>query len=399
MRIFIRLLAVVIIGMAGLSGCDDGGALNLSEISLENKELGGGPIVIGLLTSVINHDSLQRGIQLALQEINERPTFQNQPMLVQVYLKPNFPNNEMGIVQKIAKHHNTIAVINGLTSRYTSATDRILMTSNILHILVANTSTSVSQASPLSFRIISNDRIASKKIVANLERRWRNMAVINERSEMFVSQAKAFTESAAVSNIHISHSISYFSWEKDIRQLLWSLRESANKNQNLLDAIYIACNVSDSVSIINQIRSMNIRVPIVSSVELDDIAQLQAAGTAANGVVMATYFNPDASDPAVKDFVKQFKAKYPNNQPDIWAARAYVALSMLATSIESAKTVNAWEVASELLLPEKWYGATGAIIFGIGGDVQKQAPMYLKQYCNGQFHFLAEDQPIPLCPP
>jgi branched-chain amino acid transport system substrate-binding protein len=396
MCIFIRLLAVVIIGMAGLSGCDNGGAL---KISLENKELSSGPIVIGLLTAVTNHDSLQRGIQLALQEINERPTFQNQPIQVQVYLEPKFPNNEMGIVQKIAKHHNTIAVIDGLNSRYTSATDRILLTSSILHILVANTSTSVTMTSPLSFRIISNDRIASKQIVANLERRWRNMAVINERSEMFVSQAKAFIESAAESDIHISHSISYFLWEKDIRQLLWSLRESASKNQDLLDAIYIACNVSDSVSIINQIRSMNIRVPIISSVELDDIAQLQAAGTAANGVVMASYFNPDAPHPATKDFIKRFQAKYPNNQPDIWAARAYVALSMLATSIESAKTINAWEVASELLLPEKWYGATGAIIFGIGGDVQKHAPIYLKQYCNGQFHFLTEDQPIPLCPP
>lgn len=382
--------------MAGLSGCDNGGTL---KISLENKELSSGPIVIGLLTAVTNHDSLQRGIQLALQEINERPTFQNQPIQVQVYLEPKFPNNEMGIVQKIAKHHNTIAVIDGLNSRYTSATDRILLTSSILHILVANTSTSVTMTSPLSFRIISNDRIASKQIVANLERRWRNMAVINERSEMFVSQAKAFIESAAESDIHISHSISYFLWEKDIRQLLWSLRESASKNQDLLDAIYIACNVSDSVSIINQIRSMNIRVPIISSVELDDIAQLQAAGTAANGVVMASYFNPDAPHPATKDFIKRFQAKYPNNQPDIWAARAYVALSMLATSIESAKTINAWEVASELLLPEKWYGATGAIIFGIGGDVQKHAPIYLKQYCNGQFHFLTEDQPITICPP
>jgi branched-chain amino acid transport system substrate-binding protein len=399
MRIFIRLLTAVIIGMAGLSGCDDGGALKTSVTSRANKELGSGPIVIGVLTSAQNHDSIQRGMQLALKEINERSTFQNQPMQVQFYLQPASPDNEMGIVQKIAKNDRTLAVINGLTSRYTSATDRILLTSNILHILVANTSASVTVASPLSFRIISNDRITSKKILANLERRWRNIAVVHERSEMFVSQAKSFIESAAESDIHISHSISYFSWEKDIRQLLWSLRENANKNQDLLDAIYIACNVSDSVSIINQIRSMNIRVPIVSSVELDDIAQLQAAGTAANGVVMASYFNPDAPHPATKDFIKRFQAKYPNNQPDIWAARAYVTLSMLATSIESAKTINAWEVASELLLPEKWYGATGTIIFGIEGDVQKHAPIYLKQYCNGQFHFLTEDQPIPLCPP
>ncbi len=29
----------------------------------------------------------------------------------------------------------------------------------------------------------------------------------------------------------------------------------------------------------------------------------------------------------------------------------------------------------------------------------KTQAIYLKQYCNGQFHFLTEDQPIPLCPP
>jgi hypothetical protein len=72
---------------------------------------------------------------------------------------------------------------------------------------------------------------------------------------------------------------------------------------------------------------------------------------------------------------------------------------MLAKSIEIAKTDNAWEVASEMLLVEKWHGVTGRIVFNIAGDVSEYVPYYLKQYCNGNFIFLTEDQPIPLCPP
>jgi ABC-type branched-subunit amino acid transport system substrate-binding protein len=389
-------LALFLVGL-WISGCDQGRDITLTETSsvIKNSD----PIVIGVLGSQHNHDSLLRGIQLAVKEINSNTAFQKYPLQINSYTLPESKNNEMGLIKNMVEDRSLLAVINALNTSYTTLADRILLLHKKIHIVIANTSMAVPQNSPLSFRIIPNDRIAARQFVDRMEWNWRNVAVIQERNDKRLMQTKAFVEAAAESNIRISQSVSFFPWENDIRQLLWNLRERIDKNQEFLDAIYIACNPLDMLHVIKQVRAMNIRAPIISSIDLQDISRLQAIGNAANGLLMASYFNPDSDDPQIHEFVKRFHAEYPAHHPDIWAARGYDTTWMVAKSIEIAKTVNAWEVASEMLLIERWHGVSGKIVFNIGGDVKEYTPYYLKQYCNGRFVYLAEDQPIPPCPP
>jgi branched-chain amino acid transport system substrate-binding protein len=395
MRIWIRFVAVLIISV-GISGCKDSDVRQFeTNLANTNSE----PIVIGILASALHNDSLLRGVKLAVKEINAKTAFQNHPLQIEGYMLPESESNEMDIVRKMIGNDRLLAVINGLNTKHTALADRILLIHKKIHIVIANSSMSISQDSPLSFRIIPNDRIVSRQIVDRMEWNWHNVAVIQERDDKRVLQVKTFLEAAAESGINISQTISFFPWENDIRQLLWNLREKINKNQEYLDAIYIACDPINLTRIIKQVRAMNLNSPIITPNDLQNIIRLQAAGSAANGLLMASYFNPDAPEPHVQEFVKRFRSEYPNNHPDLWAARGFDAIWMLAKSIELAKTDNAWEVASEMLLVEKWHGVTGRIVFNIAGDVSEYVPYYLKQYCNGNFIFLTEDQPIPLCPP
>ena len=237
MRIWIRFVAVLIISV-GISGCKDSDVRQFeTNLANTNSE----PIVIGILASALHNDSLLRGVKLAVKEINAKTAFQNHPLQIEGYVLPESESNEMDIVRKMVGNDRLLAVINGLNTKHTALADRILLIHKKIHIVIANSSMSISQDSPLSFRIIPNDRIVSRQIVDRMEWNWHNVAVIQERDDKRVLQVKTFLEAAAESGINISQTISFFPWENDIRQLLWNLREKINKNQEYLDAIYIAC--------------------------------------------------------------------------------------------------------------------------------------------------------------
>lgn len=396
MHLWIRLWALLLMGF-GMFGCDQGTDITLGETSPEIKN--SDPIVIGIITSPHNHDALIEGANLAVAEINKMPLFQKHPLKIKAYTLPQSENSEMNLIKKMVGIRSLLGVVNAVNTSYTTLADRILLLHKKIHIIVANSSMSVTQDSPLSFRIIPNDRIASRQLVARMEWNWRNVIVIQERNDKSLMQAKAFLEAVAEANIRVSQVVSFFPWEKDIRQLLWNLRERISKNQEFLDAIFVACSHNDVVHIVKQVRSMNIGTPIISSVDIHDITRLKAINKEANSLLMATNFNPDSDEPLVRGFVERFKEKYPGSHPTTWTARGSDAIWMIARGIENANTLNPWEVASEMLLVEKWQGVSGQIIFNIDGDLNEFVPYYLKQYCNGRFVYLSDDQSIPQCLP
>ena len=63
------------------------------------------------------------------------------------------------------------------------------------------------------------------------------------------------------------------------------------------------------------------------------------AGAAANNVYVSSMWTPERNNPETKNFVEKFKAKY-GQEPDNFAACAYVAMKYVAKAMETAGTTT-----------------------------------------------------------
>ena len=108
---------------------------------------------------------------------------------------------------------------------------------------------------------------------------------------------------------------------------------------------------------------------------------LDTAGSAADGLIFSSPFNPDSTEPNMQLFQKKFFSKY-GVKSEMLSANGYDALTILyhciTTSVDSSNNVKTC-----LYSTKNWQGASGTITFDANGDVEKQFNM--KTVKDGKF--------------
>jgi branched-chain amino acid transport system substrate-binding protein len=92
----------------------------------------------------------------------------------------------------------------------------------------------------------------------------------------------------------------------------------------------------------------------------------EIAGLAADGLIVGSPWFIGKDDPANKQFVTKFKAKY-NKDPDQFAAQAYDTMQIVAEAIDRAGSTDA-DKLREALLATKHNGVMGPFTFTQGRD-------------------------------
>lgn len=148
------------------------------------------------------------------------------------------------------------------------------------------------------------------------------------------------------------------------------------------EAVYLPGYYAEIGLALRQARELGIRTRFFSSVGFDNPKVLEIAGNAAEGVVFARpYYDPESSDPIVKNFVSSFTKKY-RSPPGVYAAHAYEALRIMHKAIESGgKTAD--DIKRALYQIKDFSGVTGLTTFDNNGDVIK--PIQIMKVENGTF--------------
>jgi len=147
-------------------------------------------------------------------------------------------------------------------------------------------------------------------------------------------------------------------------------------------AVYLPGYYAEIGLALRQARELGLRTRFLSSVGFDNPKVLEIAGNAADGVIFARpYYDPDSSDPVVKNFVANFSKKY-GSAPGVYAAHAYDALRIMYKAIESGGT-TAEGIKRALYQIRDFPGVTGSTTFDNNGDVIK--PIQIMKVENGAF--------------
>lgn len=121
----------------------------------------------------------------------------------------------------------------------------------------------------------------------------------------------------------------YLADEKDFRSTLVRVRD-ANP-----DGVVLISYQADGAQIVQQLKALDLRFPIVGASSLHSPDFLKLGGQAVEGVYIRGQFSPEDTRPAVQAFVQAYRAKY-NEEPDFFAAHAYDTMYVVAALIEEA---------------------------------------------------------------
>lgn len=102
-----------------------------------------------------------------------------------------------------------------------------------------------------------------------------------------------------------------------------------------LDAVIIWGEVPEAALILKQMRAMGMKQPVFGASRLCYPQLIEAAGAAAEGLVVTAPLDPTRTDANWQQFREEYRAKF-NQEPDAYAAYAYDGLNILIDAIQKA---------------------------------------------------------------
>lgn len=141
---------------------------------------------------------------------------------------------------------------------------------------------------------------------------------------------------------------------------------------NRPDVVFLPGYYNKVALISRQIREKGISSALLGGDGWDSPELIEIGGKAMTGSYFVNHYSPDRKDPVTGSFVKKYKARH-GIVPDVFAALAYDATTILLNAVDAAKRPRSEDILKELASTKDHNGVTGLISFDRNGDAVKSA--------------------------
>lgn len=202
------------------------------------------------------------------------------------------------------------------------------------------------------------------KYIAQDYLKLKSAAVIYINNDWGLVTKDRFVQAAKQFNLKITMEQPFFEAEKDYNATLTKLRQSNP------EGIFIAAMYNEASLICRQIKKMgwNVKLLAPSSVFSDKLLEL--GGDAVEGLATNTFFALNDPDPAVQEFITEFR-KRANRDPNLHAACAYDSLMLIGNAIKNAG-FDRKAIRDTLAKTKGYKGITGQLTFTAVGDINRK---------------------------
>ena len=149
------------------------------------------------------------------------------------------------------------------------------------------------------------------------------------------------------------------------------------------DAVVLWGNPTETGPLAAELRAAGVKAALFGFDRLVDPQFVKLAGSAAEGVTAAYFFDPNKTDPLWNQFGDRFQKRF-GLKPDIYAGYSYDGAQMLIRAIKKAGP-NRYRVHDVMTSFDEYQGVTGYMRFD--GRWDNIAPIVLAQYKEGAWHF------------
>ncbi len=229
-----------------------------------------------------------------------------------------------------------------------------------------------------------------------IEQGYKTAALVSQNGDDYSTGLAAFFQQAfeGMGGTIVANE-TYQTNESDFNAILTTIK-AANP-----DCIFAPSSIATATLLLPQAQANGITAQIIASDTWENETIITAAGSAAEGVALSTFFDEhDESNPVAKEFVEGFKA-YLNGDPqnltlnggsDGVAAVSALGYDAYMSIYEALKALDGAEALNSVALRDalktvSFTGVTGAISFDENGDAVKNVA-YIKEIKDGKFNFV-----------
>ena len=344
-------------------------------------------IPIGQFTSLTGAQatfgqSNDRGVQLAVEEINAAGGVLGQPLRIITKDNQSKPGETSTVVRELITRNKVVALIGEVASGRSLEAAPIAQRSGIPMISPASTNEKVTEVGDHIFRVCFIDPFQGT-VCAKFARKNLGVtkaAILTDVSKDYsMGLTKSFREEFTKQGGVISGEQSYSGGDKDFNAQLTAIKAD-NPQVIFLPAYY-----TEAPLIIRQARQLGITVPFVGGDGWDSPELIEVGGSSVEGSYFSNHFSEQSKDPRVVAFVDACRKKY-KVDPDAMVALGYDSVYLLADAMKRAGTTDPAKVTAALAATKDFPGVTGNITLDAHRNPTKPAVML--QVKNGKFAFV-----------
>jgi len=355
-------LAVVFLAACGSGPSQTGDTAGGAKVVLigANLEMSG-------LSATWGKDT-QRGIELALAEVNARP---EQKVKLKVTYEDNRsqPSDSKNAMKKLIAQDGVLAVIGAVCSNDTIAAADVAVEEKVPLMTHASTNVTITKAGEYVSRICYKDDFQGG-VMAKFARN----TLKADTAVIMVARGNAYSEGLSQSfrevfeglGGKVLEELAYQSGTKDFKTHATTLKQ---RNPQI---VWLPGYHNEVGLIIKQAREAGFQAPFLGSDGWDDPGLFELAGPAIKGNYLCNHFNPGDPDPTVQEFVRKFVAKY-KLEPSAMAALGYDALYAMADAVTRAKALTPEAIKDAINTLKDIKGVCGTITMGPDREVVKNA--------------------------
>jgi len=274
--------------------------------------------------------STQKGIEMALEEVNKAGGIQGKPVRIVVEDDQSKPEEAATAVKKLVNQDKVLVVLGEVASSRSLAGAPICQEAKVPMITPASTNPKVTQVGDFIFRVCFIDPFQGEvmaKFARNTLKTSKAAILKDIKNDYSVGLAQFFTETFKNLGGTVITEESYSEGDIEFRAQLTALK--AKKPE----VIFIPGYYTEVGLIARQARDLGITVPLIGGDGWDSPRLIEIGGKALENTYYSNHYTQDDPRPEVQKFLADFKTKY-NEIPDAMAPLGYDAARIAFDAIK-----------------------------------------------------------------
>ncbi len=304
---------------------------------------------------------LLRGVEMAMDEANASGGYKGKPFALVVRNDTGLWGASANEIVTFSYEDSVWAVIGTVDGANTHIAIRVALKTELPVMNVADTDPTLAETKiPWIFRNIADDRQMAYTIAyhAYKERRFKRVAILradNRYGRFGVGEFRS--ASVRLRNpapMEINYEIAYNHLNPEFTVQIDRLKRIDP------DAIVLWADAEPGGHLVKRIRDAGLDMPVFACDRVLHPRFLEIAGKAAEGVIAAAPYNPEADVPGLSDFGERYEARY-GEEPTVYAAHAYDGAWMVLRAVRKAG-LNRYRIRDALAGMKSYEGVTGEIV-------------------------------------
>jgi branched-chain amino acid transport system substrate-binding protein len=317
-------------------------------------------------------DSSDKGIQLAIQELNAKGGLRGTPVDLKTYDDQGKPEEAALAATRLITQDKVTVLLGEVASSRSLAMAPIADANKVVHITPSSTNPKVTKdgdkTRPFVFRVCFIDPFQGTVMAKFAKEKGVNkVAILRDVGSAYsVGLADYFLSKFKELGGTVVNDQSYKAGDQDFKAQLTAIKARGP------EAIFVPGYYTDVALIARQARELGIKVPLMGGDGWDSAKLFEIGGQAIEGSFFSNHYSPDDPSPRIQDFIRRYKERF-GAVPDSMAATAYDAAMVAGDAISRAKEMTGEAIAAQVAATKDFPGVTGVITLDQDHNAVKSA--------------------------